>query len=149
VRRRGITLIELLVVLAIIGLVIGMSIPGFVGYAQRTRLNSSARQVVGLLSLARSMAISSHEEHAVEVDAAQGEVRVVNEVSGEALEKVVRLPNSVNISMEIGGEAPAESRIVFHTSGGLGGRPVSLTLADTKDRRTIVVSGTTGAVSLQ
>lgn len=145
----AITLVELLVVLAIIGLILGMSVPGFTGYSQRLRLNTSARQLVGLLSLARSTAISSHEEHAVEVDAEEGQVRVVNQVSGEALEKVLRLPESVEITMTIGGEAAQESRIVFRPTGGLGGRSVSLTLADVRNQRTIVVSGTTGAVSLQ
>jgi type IV fimbrial biogenesis protein FimT len=148
-RTGGITLVELLVVLAVIGLIVGISIPGFVGYAQRTRLNSSARQVVGMLALARSMAISSHDEHALEVDAGDGEIRVVNQVSGEALEKVLRLPNSVSVTMEMGGAPLPESRVVFRPTGGLGTRSVSVTLADARDQRTIVVSGTTGAVSLQ
>lgn len=148
-QRRAITLVELLVVLAIVGLIIGMSVPAFSSYSQKLRLNTTARQAVGLLALARSMAISSHAEHAVEVDADAGEIRVVNQASGEALEKVVRLPKAVTVTLAIGGETAAESRIVFRPNGGLGGRSVSMTLADARDERTITVTGTTGAVSLQ
>ena len=71
------TLVELLVVLGIIGLIVGMGLPSFTHYAQHLRLNAAVRQVVGLVSLARSAAISSHEEHAVTVDAEHRELRIV------------------------------------------------------------------------
>ena len=146
--RLAVTLIELLVVLGIIALVLGITVPGMAGYAQRLRLNTSARELVQMLSLARSMAISSHAEHAVEIDQDAGEIRVVNDASHEALERVMRLPDAVTVSMEVGGEPATESRVVFHPSGSLNGRSVSLMLADPREHRTIVVSGTTGSAAL-
>ena len=53
------TLVELLVVLGIIGLILGISVPGLSAYANQARLKAATRNVVGLLSLARSLAPTS------------------------------------------------------------------------------------------
>lgn len=143
------TLVELLVVLGIIGLILAISVPGLTGYAKRLRVKTAARQVLGLLSLARSLAISSHEDHAVIIDIERGELHVVNAVSGQPLEQVVRLPNSVALEMQTGGQPSQESQVVFHPTGSLAGRTVALILADHEDRHTITVSGVTGSISLQ
>ena len=143
------TLVELLVVLGIIGVIVGMSVPGLVGYAQRVRLKATVRQVMGLLSLARSLAISSHEEHAVILDQAEGTLSVMNVASEETLEQAVHLSSAVTLVFEIGGEPSAEARIIFRPTGALNGRTVSLILADREREQTITVTGTTGAISLQ
>ena len=143
------TLVELLVVLGIIGLVVGMSLPGFTRYAQHIRLKAAVRQVVGLVSLARSSAISAHADHALMVDTEHGELRLVNVASQEAFERTVRLPSSLTIDVRIGGESAAEPKIVFRPTGSIGGRSVSLVLADRTSQQTVTVSGVTGAVSVQ
>jgi Tfp pilus assembly protein FimT len=143
------TLVELLVVLGIVGVIVGMSVPGLVGYTQRVRLKTTVRQVMGLLSLARSLAISSHEEHAIVLDPDEGTLSVVNLASEETLEQTVRLPSAVTLAFEIGGEPSAEGRIIFRPTGALNGRTVSLILADRDREQAITVTGTTGAISLQ
>ena len=145
----GMTLVELLVVMGIIGLILGMSIPSLVGYAKQVRLKAATRELIGLLSLARSLAISSHEEHAVVVDTEHREVRVVNMASGEALERVVHVPSSVTIEVQAGGEPSTETQLVFRPTGSLTGRTLSLVLADHDKRNTITITGPTGSVSLQ
>ena len=143
------TLVELLVVLGIIGLIVGMSVPALTGYARQTRLKTATRQIMGLLGLARSMAISSHEDHAVVINQQQRELSVVNLGSGEALERVVRLPRAVTLEVEIGGESSEETQLVFRPTGGLTGRTVSLVVTDRDRRDTITVTSVTGAVSLK
>lgn len=143
------TLVEILVVLGIIGMILAMSVPGLAGYAKHLRLKTATRQVVGLVSLARSLAISSREDHAVVVDPEHGQILIINQASGEPLEQSVRLPSSVTVAMEAGGEPLSEMALVFRPTGSLTGRAVSLILADREKRYTIVVTGTTGAVSIQ
>ena len=143
------TLIELLVVLGIIGMILGIGVPALTGYAKQVRLKTTTRQVVGLVSLARSLAISTRAEHAVIVDPEEREVRVVNQASGEALEQIVRLPTSVSVEMEVGGQTIKDMEFSFRPSGALTGRSVSLVLADGQKQQTVVVTGTTGAVAVQ
>ena len=143
------TLIELLIVMGIIGLIVSMSIPSFAGYAERVRLKAAARQTVGLVSLARSLAISSREEQAVIVDREHGELRVVNLASGDAYERVVRFPSSVAVTLEMAGEPSADTQFVFRPSGSLAGRSVALVLESRQTRQTIAVSGPTGSITVQ
>ena len=80
-------------------MIVGMGMPALTGYAKRVRLKAATRQVIGLLSLARSMAISSRDEHAVIVDEDAGQVYVKNLASGETLEKKARIHASLSIDM--------------------------------------------------
>ena len=146
---RGLTLIELLVVLGIIGLILGISVPGLVGYASCLQLKTTARKLVTLVSLARSTAIGSHAEHAVVIDPEHREVKVINMESGEALETVIHLPTSIGIELMAGGEPVEETQFVFRPTGALLGRTISLVVSDRERQRTITVSGTTGAISIQ
>ena len=142
------TLVEILVVLGIIGLILSISVPGLTTYANKTRLKAATREVVGLVGLARSVAISAHEDHAVVVDAQRRELSVENVASGKSLERVVRLPSSVTVEVEVGGAPAPEPRIVFRPTGSLSGRTASIILADRNGRNTITVSGITGAVTV-
>ena len=145
----GMTLVELLVVLGVIGVIVGMSVPAFMGYTQQVRLKAATRHVVGLLSLARSLAISSHEEHGVVIDPEHRQLTIVNLTSGQTLEHIVHLPVSVSIELQVGGQPSAQTQLVFRPTGSLTSRTVSLMLADRHTRHTITVSGVTGAVSVQ
>jgi len=143
------TLVELLVVIGIIGVIVGMGVPALTRYAQQVRLKATTRQVVGLVALARSLAISSHQEHAVVIDQDKGEIRVVNTASGEALEQMIRLPSALSVVMEVAGQPADEMQLTFRPTGSLTGRTVSLTLAEGERQQTVVVTGTTGAVAVQ
>ncbi len=143
------TLVELLVVLGIIGLIVGMSVPALTSYSKQLRLKTATRQVVGLVSFARSVAISSHQDHAVVIDADHQEIRIVNLSSGQPLEQRVRLPSSVSVELQVGGQPATESQLVFRSTGSLTGRTASIVLGDEQKQRTITITGATGAVSLR
>lgn len=140
------TLIEILVVLGIIGLILGMGVPSLVGYGKSVRLKTTTRQVVGLITLARSLAIGSRQDQAVIVDAERREVRIVNQVSGETFERVARLPESISVDLQVGQESSTEWQLVFRPSGSLTGRTVSIVLSDSARKQTIAVTGATGTV---
>jgi len=144
----GITLIELLVVLGVIAIIVGLSVPALAGYAKQLRLKAITRQVVGLVSLARSLAITAHEDHAVVVDREEGELSVVTLSSGEAQEQRVRLPQSTSVEVLMGGEPAAEARVVFKPAGSLATRTMSLVLADRGRSHTITITGATGAITV-
>ena len=147
--RRGMTLVELLVVLGLIGLLLGMGVPAVSGLAQRTRFNAATRQLRGLLGLARSMAISTQEPHALRVDPERGDVTVVNVTTGAALEKRLRLPPAITVRVERGNEPSAELEIIFQPNGSLSGRSAQLVVADTARSLVLAVGGLTGTVSQQ
>ncbi|MBI3996130.1 MAG: GspH/FimT family pseudopilin [Candidatus Omnitrophica bacterium] len=145
---RGITLVELMVVLAIIAIIIGMSVPALMGYSRQLRLKTTTREAMGLVSLARSLAISSHEERAVRVDEERRQIQIINLTTGEPLEHVVRIPPSMTVSVEEGGQPTESMQFIFRPTGSLTGRTVSLRLADQHKQHTIVITAATGAVTL-
>ena len=147
-RAPGMTLVELLVVLGVIGILLGLSVPGLAGYSKQVRLKATIRQVVGLVSLTRSLAISSHEDHAVVVDQEHQEIRVLNVASGESLEQAVHLPSSVTLEVQVGGEPSAQTQLVFRPTGSLTGRTVALVLRDREQQHTVTVTAATGAISV-
>ena len=145
----GMTLVEILVVLAIIGMLFGMGLPAMMQYAKRMRFQATTRQLMGLISLARSTAISQHEDYAVVVDQDQRVVRVLGAGSSEPLEHVVRIPSSIGIELLVGGEPSEESRFTFTSSGSLTGRSVAVKLTDQQKSQTITVTSATGALTVQ
>lgn len=144
----GMTLMELLVVLSVIAAVVGLSTPALVRYSGQARLKSTVRQVVGLLSLVRSLSVSSPAGHTVSIDLERRELSVVDNDSGEALEQIVRLPRGLEVAVEAGGEALKPPELVFQPNGALRGRTVSLILTDKDKDVTITVSSITGAVTV-
>ena len=143
------TLVELLVVMAVIGLIVGISVPAFTGYAKQIRLKTAVRQVMGLVSLARNTAISGHQEYAVVVDGDNQILQIVNVASGDSLEHVVHLPSHVTVELQVGGEPAEDSQFVFRPTGALTGRTISLVLSDGDRQQAILVTGATGAVIVQ
>jgi prepilin-type N-terminal cleavage/methylation domain-containing protein len=148
-RRRGFSLVELLVVLGVIGLILGISVPSLTTYSSQLRLKAATRQIVGLLSLARSKAIGSRENHAVMVDQERREVSIVDLSTGEPMEQIVRLPKEVTVDVQAGGQSAAEPQVVFRPTGALEGRTMQLIVTGRDQAHTITITGTTGSVTVE
>ena len=138
---------ELLVVMGVIGLLLAISIPAAGRYSGQIRFSAATREVVGLLSLARSSAISSHHEQAVLVDADAG-VLSMEDRPEVAQTRRVALGSNVHIRLATNDGEPIETpaRLAFQPSGALVGRSVQVTLFDQTREQIISIAAPTGAI---
>ncbi|MBI4354394.1 MAG: GspH/FimT family pseudopilin [Candidatus Omnitrophica bacterium] len=139
-------MIELLVIMAIIGILVGTSIPALTGYAKQVRLKTTTREITGLLYLARNLAISSREARTVLLDEDHQQL-VIEETLEQEEPKKVRLPDSVDVTLE--GGAAGTGRVVFQPSGALSSSSVTVVLNSGTKTQTIAVTSATGAISLR
>ena len=143
----GFTLVELRVGMGILGLIIASSVPGMTGYARHVRLKAATREVLGLLSLARSMAISSRSVRTVVVNPDAHEL-LIEETLEQAEPRRVRLSSGVNVAVDIQGQSGSgPARLTFQPSGSLSGRSCSILLSNDTKQQTIRITATTGAIS--
>lgn len=147
--RRGMTLVELLVVIGIIGVILSMGIPALTHYAQQVRLKAATQQLLGLVSLARSSAISARQEYALVVDPLERQVKVMEVESGEVLEQMVQLPSTVTLEIWVGDASSSETQFIFRPTGSLKGRSFSLILSHRERSFKITVTAATGAVFVE
>jgi len=149
--KRAFTLVELIVVMGIIGIIVASSVPGMMSYSQQVRLKAATREVMGLLSLARSQAIGSRSPRTVLVNPDAHEA-VIEETLTIGEPKRVRLSPGVSVTVQTSGQSGSSSgpvRLVFQPSGSLSGRSVSVILSSDTKRQTIAITATTGAISIK
>lgn len=137
---------ELLVVMAIVGILVATSVPALTGYAKQVRLKTVTREAMGLLSLARSLAIGSRSVRSVLLDEDRREL-VIEETLEQDEPRKVRLPDAVDVSLE--GGAAGSGRIVFQPTGALSSPSATMTISSGTKRQTITVTSATGAISLR
>ena len=98
--KSGFTLVEILVVIAIMGVILSTSLPALSHYAGQVRLKTTARELMGLFSLARSSAITSRASRTIRIDPGEGEA-VIQETLEEAEPRRVRLHSSVRVEVQV------------------------------------------------
>jgi len=141
---------ELIVVMAIIGLVLAIGVPGFAHYNKQLQLNAATRNIVGLLSLARSTAISTRSTRTVDMNPQTGTL-TLEAASDQDDARVIRLSSSLTLAIQNadGTSLDGESPVVFQPSGALSGRSVLLVLSGRNvHSQTIRVVAATGAISV-
>jgi len=136
--------------MGIVGLVVASSVPAMSSYARQVRLKAATREVMGLLSLARSLAISSRQARTVLVDPQRQEL-LIEETLDQGEPRIVRLSSSVEVVIETQDQSQTTGvfRIVFQPSGALAGRSVQLLLSTGNRTQTITVTSPTGAIALR
>ncbi len=78
--KSGITLIEMLTAVVIVGIVSAMAVPRFQIAWERLSMRSADRELVSLLRLTRSTAISTKEPHGVRFDQDSRSITVFRDV---------------------------------------------------------------------
>ena len=146
--KRGFTIVELLVVMGVIGLLLAISIPAATRYTGRMRLGAATREVMGLLSLARSSAISSRMPQTVLVDVDAGRLLIEDSPDAAVQTKAVTLASSVvvRVTTSDGRILDAPVRLAFQPNGSLAGRSVEMTLSDGSRAQAISIAAPTGAI---
>jgi len=80
--KRAFTLIELMVVVVLIGIMTALIVPEMKGTYEEALLRSSSRELVNVLSLASSRAVSINQLHRVRLDSHSGRYLVERRASG-------------------------------------------------------------------
>ncbi len=124
--RRGFTLLELLVVLAVIGLILTIAPPLFLGAGGGTEVEAKARELAAALRLTRSEAITRNRVLAVALDVEARQFSTVEPKPGV-------FPEDLDISLRLapdGRESPGGpargGRILFFPDGSSTGGTISL-----------------------
>lgn len=134
--------------MGVIGLLLAMSLPAATRYAGRIRISAATREIVGLLSLARSSAISSRHAQVVLVDVEAGRLSIEDSQDAAVQARAVSLASNVEIRLATsdGQTLDTPVRLVFQPNGSLAGRSVEVTLSDGTRAQTISVAAPTGAI---
>lgn len=77
--EKGFSFIEMVVVVAIIGTILAIAIPGFIGMTPKMRLKSAARDIVSDIQLSRAQALRDRKDYTIEFDTAAMKYTVKSE----------------------------------------------------------------------
>ena len=130
-RRAGFTIIELLVVLAILGVILGFSLPAIFNFIRRSEIEGTARQTASLLQLARLEAIKRSASTRVTADFAKGEIfafvdldKAAGPVYDPAVDQVVgRFSLPRNVFFQFQGDVPKAPSALFNLTQSCAGCP--------------------------
>lgn len=105
-RRRGFTLLELMVVLVLMAIMAAMIVPEMRGTYENALLRSTSRDLVSVLNLAYSRAVSIHQVHRVRLEPSSGKYFVEARVRGAE-----RTSDFIPIQNVSGSEGKLDQRI--------------------------------------
>jgi len=160
----GFTLIELLIVMVLMAIIIGMTVPAFVGMGRGAGMRGSVRAVCSTLSLLRQWAITHREEVAFVYFQGSDPGKATNasyyfatNAAGTVIDKTNELPMEVMFGPDDGVGNPYE--VNFKTDGGLA-PPVGSAIKhiyirdrkfpdDATKGKTILINGLTGAIRVE
>ncbi|MBU3911009.1 MAG: GspH/FimT family pseudopilin [Candidatus Omnitrophica bacterium] len=149
----GFTLVEMLVVLAIVGMLLGISIPFTTGFGKGLRIKTASRAILGTLRVARSSAITYRDRKMVVFDVQEGEYWIQDE-DGNISEKKLRLPSSIKFRLPEDSEADPvtfeNDTVIFAPSGAVEGQNGYITISDKKGKSmTISIINSTGKITIE
>ena len=142
--NKGFTLVEMIVVLAIIGIILGVSLPFFSQFIASARLKTAVRDVVTTLSAARSYAITKRADCSVVFDLEKEQYWI--EILGSVLEKKNKTPEGIDLL----DTTFSSHRVTFLPTGALIGSSGSITIIDKGGRTKLVrVINVTGKIKVE
>jgi len=134
----GFTIVEMVIVIAIIGILIVIAVPDFLGLTPRMRLKSAARDIVSNMQLSRINAVRDNSTWAVQFDTDDAQYRVLSDdgaddtwnTGDDTVYKTVKLSDYPGVSYGSGHGArpgddsyPADgvsfnnNRVIFNSDG--------------------------------
>jgi type II secretion system protein H len=120
---RGFTLLELVLVMVIICTVLGAASVSLRGFFVSRKTHDTAARIVSLARLARSMAVSEGRPYRLVFDAARGAFYVTAQRRGgfapprNGLGRALRLPDEVDLQLEVPGAAGERDYVEFTPDG--------------------------------
>jgi type IV fimbrial biogenesis protein FimT len=146
---RGFTLVETIVVLAIIGVLATVSTPSLLSYWQSAAVEAGARELAGVINLARQLAISRRTLVCVDVASTHVQLRLGGcsgrQWTGPATDRngVIRLADDQTVWVS------ANAQVVFTPLGAATpSGSYTVTHARTRESRAVVVAAS-GRITIQ
>ena len=147
ITERGMTLIELAVGLAIFGLVMAASLPGFRAMMDGYRHSASVGQVTSRMFLTRQMAVRDHSNYIMTLDLVNSRYSVFNDRNANGVRDVAETalgPWSLRDGCRLQNVNWAGGQMTFLPNGSTS-QTADLRVIDVKGRsRTVRVSSITG-----
>ena len=127
--QAGFTMVEIIVVVLVIGIVLGIGVPSFRQFNERSRVDGAMQELVMDIQYARSLAVSRNRSYQIQF-AANG-YQIIDLVSGSIMRDKT-MPNRVGVA--------ASGNPRFRSFGRTD--PVNITVTGTHNLRTIAVMAT-------
>jgi prepilin-type N-terminal cleavage/methylation domain-containing protein len=99
-RNKGWTLTELMIVIVMMGIIIGISIPGFKNYIAKTKLDTAKNEILSTLSAARASALSEQQNYQVIFETATNTYKISPGGASRTLPEGIVISNSFDITYE-------------------------------------------------
>lgn len=152
-KKPGFTLVEMLVVLAIIGMLMGISIPFVSGFGKGLRIKTASKSITGVLNLAKSNAMTFRRNYYVAFDVDHGRYWI-EDYDGKIYDKKHSLPSSVKFQIQ--GDAVSDpitfemDKVGFAPDGSVINGAGSITFTDKEgSAKTISILGSTGKINVE
>jgi len=129
-KNRAFTLVELVIVIVIIGIATAVIVPELKGGYQDALLRSTSRQLVNVVSIASSRAVSLNQLHRVRIEAATGRY-VIEKRTRETLQGDEYKP----LSDVSGAEGTLDKRITVRVHSLDDSQPVAAPVSDASQTR--------------
>lgn len=143
--RQAFSLVEMLIVLAIMGMIMGISLPFTSGFGKGLKIKTTAKAIIGMMRVARSNAATLRKNYSVVFDVKKSQYWIEDN-AGQVYEKKYPLPSS--IKFEVKGDKDIDpitfenDRITFNSFGSIDGAGGSVKITDKQGgSRTISVTG--------
>jgi prepilin-type N-terminal cleavage/methylation domain-containing protein len=145
--ERGFSLTELMIAMAIMGLVLAASLPGFRSMMEGHRHNASIGQVTSRLFLTRQMAVRDRTNYVIALDVVNSQYTVFQDVDADGVQDAgenVLGPWSLRDEVQLQNVSWTGAQMTFFPNGSAS-ETADIRIVDTSGRsRTIRVSSITG-----